>query len=67
MMQSGVVNYGYLVECNEALLLFTDGSLDHEQQTPVVGIRWSVSAAENDGESGGRFPTLRHTFVGVDW
>ncbi len=24
------------------------------------GIRWSVSAAENDGESGGRFPTVRH-------
>ncbi len=24
------------------------------------GIRWSVSAAEKDGESGGRFPTVRH-------
>ncbi len=23
------------------------------------GIRWSVSAAENDGEIGGRFPTVR--------
>ncbi len=24
------------------------------------GIRWSVSAAEKDGESGGRFSTVRH-------
>ncbi len=24
------------------------------------GIRWTVSAAENDGERGGRFPTVRH-------
>ncbi len=24
------------------------------------GIWWSVSAAENDRESGGRFPTVRH-------
>ncbi len=24
------------------------------------GIRWSVSAAENKGESGGRVPTVRH-------
>ncbi len=24
------------------------------------GIRWSVSAAEKDGESGGRLPTMRH-------
>ncbi len=27
------------------------------------GIRWSVSAAENDGESGGRFPTVRHAHL----
>ncbi len=27
------------------------------------GILWSVSAAENDGESGGRFPTVRHTHL----
>ncbi len=26
-------------------------------------IRWSVSAAENDGESGGRFPTVRHAHL----
>ncbi len=30
------------------------------------GIRWSVSAAEKDGESGGRFPTVRHGhFLGL--
>ncbi len=27
------------------------------------GIRWSVFAAENDGESGGRFPTVRHAHL----
>ncbi len=27
------------------------------------GIRWSVSAAKNDGESGGRFPTVRHAHL----
>ncbi len=27
------------------------------------GLRWSVSAAENDGESGGRFPTVRHAHL----
>ncbi len=27
------------------------------------GIRWSVSAAEKDGESGGRFPTVRHAHL----
>ncbi len=27
------------------------------------GIRWSVSAAENDGESGVRFPTVRHAHL----
>ncbi len=26
-------------------------------------IRWSVSAAENDGESGGRFPTVRYAYL----
>ncbi len=29
----------------------------------TCGIRWSVSAAENDGESGGRFPTVRHAHL----
>ncbi len=28
------------------------------------GIRWSVSAAEKDGEMGGRFPTMKH-FLGL--
>ncbi len=33
-------------------------------QTSVTwGIRWSVSAAENDGESGGRFPVVRHAHL----
>ncbi len=33
-------------------------------QTSVTwGIRWSVSAAENDGESGWRFPTVRHAHL----
>ncbi len=27
------------------------------------GIRWSVSAAENDGENGGRFPTVRYAHL----
>ncbi len=27
------------------------------------GIRWSVSVAEKDGESGGRFPTVRHAHL----
>ncbi len=27
------------------------------------GIRWSVSAAEKDGESGRRFPTVRHAHL----
>ncbi len=27
------------------------------------GIRWSVSAVEKDGESGGRFPTVRHAHL----
>ncbi len=27
------------------------------------GIRWSLSAAENDGERGGRFPTVRHAHL----
>ncbi len=27
------------------------------------GIGWSVSAAEKDGESGGRFPTVRHAHL----
>ncbi len=27
------------------------------------GIRWSVCAAEKDGESGGRFPTVRHAHL----
>ncbi len=27
------------------------------------GIRWSVSAVENDRESGGRFPTVRHAHL----
>ncbi len=27
------------------------------------GIWWPVSAAENDGESGGRFPTVRHAHL----
>ncbi len=27
------------------------------------GIRWSVSAAEKDGESGGRFPMVRHAHL----
>ncbi len=27
------------------------------------GIRWSVSAAGNDGESGGRFPTVTHAHL----
>ncbi len=29
----------------------------------TLGIRWSVSAAEKDGESGGLFPTLRHAHL----
>ncbi len=30
------------------------------------GIRWWVSAAENDGENGGRLPTVRHAhFLGL--
>ncbi len=33
-------------------------------RTSVIwGIRWSVPAAENDGESGGRFPTVRHAHL----
>ncbi len=31
------------------------------------GIQWSVSAAEKDGERGGRFSTVRHENFGVDW
>ncbi len=27
------------------------------------GIQWSVSAVEKDGESGGRFPTVRHAHL----
>ncbi len=27
------------------------------------GIRWSVPGAEKDGESGGRFPTVRHAHL----
>ncbi len=27
------------------------------------GIRWSVSATEKDGESGGRLPTVRHAHL----
>ncbi len=33
-------------------------------RTPVAwGMRWSVSAAENVGESKGRFPTVRHAHL----
>ncbi len=33
-------------------------------QTSVTwGIRWSLSAAEKDGESGGRFPMVRHVHL----
>ncbi len=33
-------------------------------QTSVTwGIRWSVSVVENDGESGGRFLTVRHAHL----
>ncbi len=33
------------------------------QALVTLGIRWSEFAAEKDGESGGRFPTVRHAHL----
>ncbi len=52
-----------------ASLLWADAVKVMSRGTPrsrtsvTWGIRWSVSAAENDGESGGRFPTMRHAHL----
>ncbi len=46
----------------DAVKVVSRGTL--RSRTSVTwGIRWPVSAAKNDGESGGRFPTVRHAHL----
>ncbi len=54
--------FAAFMQWTDALKVVSRG-IPRSRTSVTWGIRWSVSSAENDGESGGRFPTVRHAHL----
>ncbi len=62
MNSKGLAVFAASMQWADAVKVVSRGT-PRSRTSVVWRIRWSVSAAEKDGEIGGRFPTMRHAHL----